>query len=205
MPSQRDRAKWAARREFEKVLKTLGPGDIAIDCGANVGKFTEKMARTGATVYAFEPDPYCVEILREKFSDIPNIKIFARAVGVENATVEFFRHLLFEQNAKKYSESSSTCRTKANLDLGAPLSVVQIDLLQFINALGCPVKILKMDIEGSEVDILEEMLSENTIVPVENIFVETHERIVPDFLERVIAVRQAAAAQKTVYINLDWE
>src|ERR1041385_8565336 len=42
---------------FEAWVARLGPGDIAIDLGAHVGTITERLARTGATVHAFEPDP----------------------------------------------------------------------------------------------------------------------------------------------------
>ena len=35
--------------EFYKAMAMFGPQYIAIDCGANGGRFTEEMVRTGAT------------------------------------------------------------------------------------------------------------------------------------------------------------
>src|SRR3546814_8424189 len=46
-----------AMRDFLDAAKRLRPGDIAIDCGANVGRFTRPIAEGGATVHAFEPNP----------------------------------------------------------------------------------------------------------------------------------------------------
>src|SRR5690348_12928173 len=48
---------------FDAWVARLGPGDIAIDLGAHVGTITERLARTGATVHAFEPDPDAFAIL----------------------------------------------------------------------------------------------------------------------------------------------
>ena len=47
-------------------LKNLKAGDIALDCGANVGKITVPMAQTGAAVYAFEPNPHAFAKLKEQ-------------------------------------------------------------------------------------------------------------------------------------------
>ena len=43
----------------------LGRGDLAIDCGANVGHVTAALARTGAEVHAFEPNPQAFSALVE--------------------------------------------------------------------------------------------------------------------------------------------
>jgi FkbM family methyltransferase len=204
MPSKRDRAKWAARREFETVVKTLRPGDIAIDCGANVGKFTDKMAHTGATVYAFEPDPYCLEILHTKFSNTLNVNILSSAVGIEYGTVYLYRHFMFDQNEQKYSECSSICRDKKNIDLDTPVRVEQVDLIDFIYELSDTIKLIKMDIEGAEIPILERMLESTMINRVENLFVETHERMIPNISDRVSTIKRLSAMQSTVNINLDW-
>lgn len=43
---------------YNYLFKRLHHGDFAIDCGANVGEVTRKMAKNGAMVYAFEPNPH---------------------------------------------------------------------------------------------------------------------------------------------------
>src|SRR5215213_9742927 len=52
------RTRWLERRSLRRLRATgLKPGDLAIDCGANVGEITARMRASGATVYAFEPNP----------------------------------------------------------------------------------------------------------------------------------------------------
>src|ERR1700692_1145388 len=58
----------------------VNPGSLIIDCGANIGDITSTFARTGAEVYAFEPNPVCFSILSKRFSASPNIKCFNRGV-----------------------------------------------------------------------------------------------------------------------------
>lgn len=203
-PTKRRRAKWEADRLFHKVLASLKPGDIAIDCGANVGKFTEKMARTGATVYAFEPDPYCVVLLQEKFRDWPNVCVFDKAAGVADDEVKLYRAVGFDENPARHSTSSSVFATKTNCDVDSAISVAQIDLVKFIGELPSKVRLLKMDIEGAEVSILEQLFDTGEIERVERVFAETHDRKIPELGERLNSLRRRLSADMRTKVNLDW-
>ena len=55
-----------ARGLLQGILSMLKPGDLVLDCGANVGAVTGPLAETGATVHAFEPDPFAFEKLKKK-------------------------------------------------------------------------------------------------------------------------------------------
>jgi FkbM family methyltransferase len=58
----------------EAVYRLLGPGDFAVDVGANVGYYTSLMAfrvGTGGSVLALEPHPALVERLRDNVSRWP--------------------------------------------------------------------------------------------------------------------------------------
>ena len=61
---------WDARESYARglmqgILSMLEPGDVVIDCGANLGAVAGPLADTGATVHAFEPDPYTFGRLSE--------------------------------------------------------------------------------------------------------------------------------------------
>ena len=56
--------KQRTRQEFLAI--SLQAHDIAIDCGANVGKITQFLAQQQATIYAFEPNPYAFQVLKDK-------------------------------------------------------------------------------------------------------------------------------------------
>ena len=204
MPAERDRAEWAARREFDRVVNTLRPGDIAIDCGANVGEFTEMMACSGATVYAFEPDPYCVEILREKFSNSPNVRIFASAVGDGDRETTLYRAAEFDSNSIKISKSSSVFATKQNVNMVAAISIQQIDFIKFVRDIPSSVRLLKMDIEGAEVTIMDKLFETGLISKIEQCFVETHEDAIPELSHRVSGIRKEADEFGRTRINLEW-
>ena len=50
--------------------RQLKPGDLVMDCGANMGVVTAVLAATGADVIAYEPDPYAFGTLEQKFGDM---------------------------------------------------------------------------------------------------------------------------------------
>ena len=58
-----ERAAWASGF-LTAVCGMLKPGDVAIDCGANVGDISKRLLASGADVIAFDPEPWAVEKLR---------------------------------------------------------------------------------------------------------------------------------------------
>jgi FkbM family methyltransferase len=203
-PKRKRRAKWRAMWQFEAKAARLEPGDIAIDCGASDGQCTRRLAATGATVYAFEPDPHGFAGLQAMFGATANIKLMEQAVGIEPARVSLFRSPVFAANPDRYVQASSLYVSKADVTSTDSLIVEQIDLLSFIATLPHRVALLKLDIEGSEVPIIERLLDTGMISRIDCIFAETHERIVPELLTRTIALRQRVARENLLHINLDW-
>ena len=82
---RRRRAQAAAKHAYNEAVANLGPGDIAIDLGANVGEFTAPLADTGARVFAFEPDPLAFAMLHELLGHRDNVTLFNAAAGIETA------------------------------------------------------------------------------------------------------------------------
>jgi len=205
IPTLRRRARWRAEREFEKAVAELKPGDIAIDCGANVGVFTRRMASTGATVYAFEPDPCAFDILMRHFFTMPHVKLTNAAVGVHDHRVHLYRSESFDLDPINKTTSSTLFSSKRNVDLEAPLTVEQVDLCSFIDHLESHIAILKMDIEGAEVEILERLLDSGLIHRIGNVFVETHERQIPDIAERTSTIKDRVKKLNLEHVNLDWQ
>jgi len=203
-PKRKRRAKWRAMWQFEAKVAGLRTGDIAIDCGASDGQCTRQLAATGATVYAFEPDPHGYASLQAMFGGTANIKLMEQAVGIERARVPLFRSPAFAVNPNHYVQASSLYASKADVASTESIVVEQIDLLSFISALPHRVALLKLDIEGSEVPILERLLDTGIVSRVDCIFAETHERFVPELVTRTVALRQRIAREKLLHINLDW-
>ena len=203
-PTKRRRAKWAATWQFEQVVERLTPEDIAIDCGANVGHYTRLLAASGATVYAFEPDPHCYEILGRAFGAQLNVQLFNQAVGTETCDAKLYRARDFDTNPDLLSQSSSVFSSKTNIETSAAIPVKQIDLIAFIDALPRRVSVLKLDVEGAEVPVLEKLLDTRVIDKIEHVFAETHERKVPELAARTLALRNRIAFERRNKLNLDW-
>ena len=202
-PKRKRRAKWRAMWQFEAKTAELQTGDIAIDCGASDGQCTRRLAATGATVYAFEPDPHGFAGLKAMFGGTANVKLRKQAVGIVPARVPLFRSPAFAVNPDRYVQASSLYASKADVTSTNCIIVEQIDLLSFIAALPHRVALLKLDIEGSEVPIIERLLDTGMVSRVDCIFAETHERIVPELLSRTVALRQRIARESLLHVNLD--
>lgn len=202
-PSPRRRAIWRARAEFARAAGRLGPGDVAIDCGANVGRYTRLLARNGAEVHAFEPDPVAFEALGRAMAGHQNVTLHRAAVGAEAGRVTLYRAAAFAEDPVEHSVSSSVFADKGNVDAAAAVEVEQIDLAEFLSRFP-RVALLKLDIEGAEVPVLERLLETGLLDRIGCVMVETHEAKVPALAERTAALRQRLAAEGRAGVNLDW-
>src|SRR5213078_2093013 len=66
---------------FEQCVSGLSPGDIAIALGAHVGDVTERLAETGATVHAFEPNPAAFAALSARLGSRSNVVLHQKAAS----------------------------------------------------------------------------------------------------------------------------
>ena len=90
---QRNLRQARAHGFLDGILALLRPGDVVIDCGANVGEVSARLVATGATVIAFEPDPYAFEKLSERVAGCDNVTLHQQAVSTEAGTLRLMRLL----------------------------------------------------------------------------------------------------------------
>ena len=189
---------------FEDAVRRSG-GLTCIDLGANVGVYTRKMASGTKRVIAFEPDPWTVDTLEANVADLNNVRIKNVAAGNCERTVLLYRHSRFEQDPTFYSESSSVVATKNNVAVENAVEVRQIDFIRYLEDIGEEIGVLKMDIEGAEVDLLEALFDRSDILKrINYIFAETHEGRIPEHKARVRALRTRAFRMQRPYVNLYW-
>lgn len=132
----------------------LCPGDVFIDVGANFGWYTTLGASlVGPTgkVFAFEPSPIASQVVEEMIEDsmLQNVILIKAAVGKENGNVSLFlpttRHL----------HSPSIFQSDPGF---VPIQVPVIALDHFAPLINVPkVKLVKIDVEGYEPDVLTGM------------------------------------------------
>ena len=191
-----------ARREFESVA--LRAGDVAIDCGANIGDITAQMARHGAEVHAFEPNPQAMAVLKDRAQGLPAVHCHAAAVSDHDGSASLYLHRKHHLDPIGHSAGSSLVAGKHNLDPERAMQVPVVDIARFIRELNQPVKLLKIDIEGLEARLLNHLLDEGLLDRIEHVFCETHEFKVPGLWRQCRDLRRRLTASGVEHVNLDW-
>ncbi len=189
---------------FSRYIRKLGPGDIAIDCGANVGEITVKLAKTGASVYAFEPNPYAFGKLQDKTRGLQNVVCLNKGVWDRNTTTRLYFHREAGKNQEFWSFASSIFQTKSNVDPDHFIDTEMIDLAEFISHLNKPVSLLKIDIEGAECEVLEKILLTGIHKKIKLTLVETHDRKIPGLQEKTNRIRSRIKELDINNIKLSW-
>ncbi len=190
--------------QSHRIFATLGPGDVAIDCGANVGNVTEVMARGGAEVHAFEPNPHAFQALQQRFAENPRVHCYNQGVWKEPGTLRLHMHENAESDQVHWSTGSSFLDYKSNVQRDRFWEVEVVDLAAFIKDLGRPVKILKMDIEGAECEVLPHLLDLGIHRTIQSILVETHDHKVPELAAPTNSIRRRIQESGIGNIDLDW-
>lgn len=211
---------------MEGIISQLRPGDIAVDCGANVGLVTRRLADTGATVYAFEPDPVAFKQLEDRLGDRPNVCLIPAAVAAEEGTATLHRSVAFERDPVAGTVGSTIIEGARRAEAGDEDHEIEVpvlnlptiieDLLAGRDPTGLPPQVglfrrpgnlafLKLDIEGAELDLLHALHASGTLSKVRCTVVETHERKFPALRRRFARLRKAMAKHyKPSQVYLDW-
>lgn len=127
---------------------------ILFDVGANVGDYLSMVLEHGKhiKIYAFEPGPRNVEILRNRFSNPDNLTIVSKALSDIEGPMDFFQHV-----DPKMAGSDSIHDMK-KIGYGYDTikhSVDAITLDKFCEHNGINhVSFMKCDVEGNELAVL---------------------------------------------------
>ncbi len=158
---------------FIKILQS-NSNSVCIDCGANIGKYSIMMARRGAKVYAFEPNPWAFEKLLENTKLYPNIISLNKAISTSESRLKLFLHEKHDKEPYKNSTGSSLEESKINIDKLNFVEIEAISLSNFIDKNIKKVSILKIDIEGHETKVIPDLINKKIYKKIESCFVETH-------------------------------
>ena len=202
-----------AQVRFDTVVATLGPADTVIDFGANIGSVTARLAETGATVHAYEPDPDTFATLRANVAHLENVFLFPEAVGSQAGIMTLYRALLeMSPSEDLRAQSSSVVFIDRHSDPSNAVSVPVIAFSQAIARAGGQPRLIKMDIEGAETAILTQLLPKTMTsvdlaglaLPFGAMFVETHEGMLREHWPEVQRLRAVARELRSSEINLYW-
>jgi FkbM family methyltransferase len=138
--------KYLARIDPEMgILKFLvDPRRASLDIGANLGLFTYFLARLSPKVYAFEPNPFPLRLLRYVADD--NVEVAATAITDRTGDVE----LVIPRGRKGWSSNGASLEDHCS---GRSIRVMaqgaRLDDLHLP-----PVGFVKIDVEGHELAVL---------------------------------------------------
>lgn len=198
--------RWHKWRNSLKLFKAIKASekDHLIDCGANIGDFTAILAAKGGYVHAIEPNPIAFRALSKRFDGFKKVSCIEAAAHTQSGEASLYLHKNSTNDPLKFSTGSSMLKEKGNIDVNSTILVKTINLGEFIKNLG-HVRILKIDIEGAEVELLECLISLELTRLVDYIFVETHDHKIPELKERTERIRNLCKTQKFSNIHLDWQ
>ncbi len=182
----------------------LRKGDLVLDCGANVGLITRFLATTGAHIIAFEPDPRAFKKLEQRCGHLPNVTLRNEGVWDKEDTLPLFDHAEGHSDETAFTVGSSLIAEKNNINKGRSRLVRLIDLIEFLQAQSLKPKLIKLDVEGAEVAILEKILSEKAWNLFECMYVETHETKIPEQIPALNRIREKLTQEKIHHIKLNW-
>jgi len=196
--------KWLTEMMFKKYLSSPQPGGIAIDCGANIGDISLRLAKTGVHVYAFEPNPFAYEKLTEKLKGFNNVSCIRKGVWDRNTVTQLYSHDLAINDETFWSFGSSIIKDKGNIDKSRSVEVQIIDLTEFIEGLDRNIDLLKIDIEGAECELLEKFIEKELYKKVAITLVETHDGKITGQKQKTDKVRDLIRERGIKNIKLLW-
>ena len=189
--------------DFNNVLGSLKKGSLVIDAGANVGEFTKLFLDRGFKVHAFEPDTIALEELKKKCEMSKQLTLHEVAVGLKNEFHKLYRYRKFDESNPYSTQGSSLLDYRSGKNKPF-IEIEVIDFIEYLEKLTDNIALLKIDIEGSEIDILNRIIDLDLHKKIKYIFVETHERFSHSLGVETAKLKLRIKKLKIKNINLDW-
>ena len=138
-----------------RVLPQLLVGDTFVDVGANVGFWSIPAARRvgpGGRVVSFEPNPWAVERFKRNVAlntdmGLAPIELVDAAIGAEPAELELYS---FDLEA-----GASRATLQPGAVVGGPTAHVTVPVTTLDDVVDLEVDVLKIDVEGHELAVLD--------------------------------------------------
>lgn len=140
-----------------------------IDAGSNTGISVVYFAQTypEARIDCFEPNPEALPYLQENVASYKTVSVHPFALGEKKRSLNFY----VDAEIRASSMASSVNFVHARNRPQREIPVEMRKLSEFINT---PVDILKVDIEGGEMGVMEDLVSSGKIKHIKNILMEFH-------------------------------
>lgn len=152
--------------EMQKALGDNPVNGVLVDIGHNCGNHSAYFAALGTEVHAFEPNKHLSKVLQKtvEINSFTNITLYN--VGLSDK--------IYETSFRKYNPSHSGSMSLNDENIGSlcEISVVPLDAYK----LSFPYRktIVKIDVEGMEINVLRGMKETLAEIKPEALFIEIH-------------------------------
>ena len=183
------------RNVYEKSkMKFFLKDKVWLDLGGNIGTFALMALINNSKVYSYEPEKDNYELLKyninlnKKFYKLKNIKTFKKAVSYKQSNEKLY---LCNGEYNKYRHSLIPIRGRNNIINLKTLALK--DILKKYKDINS----IKMDIEGSEIDILKNFKSWKNIEQLVFEYSFDIDKSIPNFIK---IIKKLKKYFKTVYL-----
>ena len=143
------------KNEVKSVKKLIVEGKFFVDCGGNIGNYSSEILRVfpNSNLHIFEPSKYNIQILNSKFKNKKNVII--NGEGLSNVNDE---STLFSDKSGSGLGSLTKRRLdhfNIDFDYNEKIKLVRLDEYWNENIKSEYIDLLKIDVEGHEIQVLE--------------------------------------------------
>ena len=190
---------------FYADLAALRSTDVFIDVGANVGVITRVAHMfSRCRILAVEPNPAVLDQLLQVQKSHPRVSVFPVALGSESKNANLYLHENSLGNEIAFSEGASLRVDKVNVSATNSVQVDVLDVCEFLEEVTADRILIKIDVEGAEIDILGRLAQWDGLGRIRRIWCETHENRFEgtSYGEQLEEVKRALSA--VVKVNYEW-
>ncbi len=165
------------------IASSFGNKVLFIDCGANLGQgyawFSKFFHQPKVDFEMFEPNPNCILRLQEQaFIKSGKVILHIAAVGTQSGVVKFYG-LDNSESGETALGGSIIQGHNSKYYAAREDKSIEVQLIDFSKFIEQKVQIydrivVKMDIEGAEVNLLEKMIQDGSINLIDILYVEFH-------------------------------
>lgn len=171
----------------------LDENSIVFDVGGYQGEWSKDIYnKYKSNIYIFEPVQKFYKQIKEIFESIEKIKVYNFGLGGQNANQKIF----FEEDASSIFNNNDEYFNIEIVDINEFIknnNIVNIDLL-------------KLNIEGSEYDVLDSLIKKNNLSKIKNLQIQFHRNIVDCSQRRDIIRNKLSKTHKLTYdYSFIWE
>ena len=136
-----------------------------------------------------EPHPDAFIKLSEVKRKYKKFTPLNEAAGTSEGKVKLYLHTSHQFDPVRFSTGSSLLSSKPNVGREF-IDCKAINFAKFLSKFP-RIRILKIDIEGFEVELIPHLINSNSLKNVDYVFVETHEKKWPGLVDMTAAMKQS--------------